>query len=404
MGVLKVGLVFAVMLFLIKRKMNIGLAMSLAGLGFAFIYFMQPIEVAQTALKTLTSYSTIRVVVALILVNWLERFMRHTGKITKMINSLKEISGDPRVSMATLPAILGLLPSPGGAKFSAPLVEEATVGLDISGNDKSYINYWYRHLWEYTFPLYPALILAAELLEVPVGQIAMYNIPFTVLAIILGIFFALKHIKVVKVEKSQGKESWLNFTKGIFPIIVIMILVIGFKVDVNLSIGIVLAWLIVESKLAIDQIWEQLRAGMSLNLVLLVFGTLFFKEMLVDSGGMDQLITDIKMSGIPNLAVMFFLPFAVGFLTGLNLPMVSITFPIVAILAKTGGGIDWALITYSYVCGFAGVMLSPVHLCFILSVDHFKSDFAKVYWRLWLPQSLMIIAAFGYYWLLRVAI
>jgi uncharacterized protein len=49
-----------------------------------------------------------------------------------------------------MPAFLGFLPSLGGAIFSAPLVEAAGKPYDLSPERKTAINYWFRHVWEYT--------------------------------------------------------------------------------------------------------------------------------------------------------------------------------------------------------------------------------------------------------------
>lgn len=43
--------------------------------------------------------------------------------------------------------------------------------------------------------------------------------------------------------------------------------------------------------------------------------------------------------------------------------------------------------------GFAEVMLSPVHLCLVLTGEHFEADMARVYRRLWIPQALVLAAA-----------
>ncbi|MCK4248223.1 MAG: DUF401 family protein, partial [Candidatus Omnitrophica bacterium] len=41
--------------------------------------------------------------------------------------------------------------------------------------------------------------------------------------------------------------------------------------------------------------------------------------------------------------------------------------------------------------GFAGVMISPVHVCLILTKDYFKADAAKVYLKLLLPVIILIL-------------
>lgn len=62
-----------------------------------------------------------------------------------------------------MPAFLGLLPSLGGARFSAPIVQEASEGIAVDDEQKSAINLWFRHIFEFSNPLMPGVILAAVL-------------------------------------------------------------------------------------------------------------------------------------------------------------------------------------------------------------------------------------------------
>ena len=65
--------------------------------------------------------------------------------------------------------LIGLLPMIGGAMFSAPMVEEASQGLNVSRERKTFVNYWFRHSLETIFPLYPSLVLAAGLIIIMFG-------------------------------------------------------------------------------------------------------------------------------------------------------------------------------------------------------------------------------------------
>ncbi|MBV5323544.1 DUF401 family protein, partial [bacterium] len=93
----------------------------------------------------------------------MEHQLRTTGMLKQMVVSLSNALPDRRMVMAALPAMIGMLPSPGGAVFSAPMVAEAAEGVVASPEQKALINYWYRHIWEYISPLYPGIILAAGL-------------------------------------------------------------------------------------------------------------------------------------------------------------------------------------------------------------------------------------------------
>ncbi|NLI91931.1 MAG: DUF401 family protein [Peptococcaceae bacterium] len=59
-----------------------------------------------------------------------------------------------------MPAFLGFLPSLGGAIFSAPLVRESGQRYGLSAEKLTVINYWFRHIWEFSNPIVPAVLLA----------------------------------------------------------------------------------------------------------------------------------------------------------------------------------------------------------------------------------------------------
>jgi len=50
--------------------------------------------------------------------------LKHLEKLDVIVSSLETLIGDSRLSLASIPAFIGLLPMPGGAMMSAPLVNE----------------------------------------------------------------------------------------------------------------------------------------------------------------------------------------------------------------------------------------------------------------------------------------
>ncbi|MFO0751886.1 MAG: DUF401 family protein [Thermodesulfovibrionales bacterium] len=48
--------------------------------------------------------------------------------------------------------------------------------------------------------------------------------------------------------------------------------------------------------------------------------------------------------------------------------------------------------TLAFASGFLGVLLSPVHLCLVLTREYFKADAWGIYKRI-IPASLVIMAA-----------
>ena len=117
------------------------------------------------AMSSATSLQTIGLasIVGLILV--MSRLMERSGNMTRLVERFSLLSRDARVVGAVMPALIGLLPMPGGALFSAPMVEASLHEHPVNEEQKTIINYWFRHVWEYWWPLYPGVVLAMALLD-----------------------------------------------------------------------------------------------------------------------------------------------------------------------------------------------------------------------------------------------
>jgi len=88
---------------------------------------------------------------------------------------------------------------------------------------------------------------------------------------------------------------------------------------------------------------------------------------------------------------LFALPLLVGFATGLSLGFVGITFPLLLPFMASDSAVNSYALFLAYASGVAGYLLSPVHLCLILSVEYFQANLAKVY-RYILPPLLAVEA------------
>jgi hypothetical protein len=133
-----------------------------------------------------------------------------------------------------------------------------------------------------------------------------------------------------------------------------------------------------------------------LDVIVLVFGVIIFKEMLQLSGAVDGIAKAITDAQIPYLIIFITLPFFVGLITGISVGFVGSTFPILLHLKET---LSYE-ISIAFVSGYAGVLLSPLHLCLILTKDYFKADILGIYKKI-LPATLIIffVALIEYFFL-----
>ena len=105
------------------------------------------------------------------------------------------------------------------------------------------------------------------------------------------------------------------------------------------------------------------------------------------------------------LVIIALLPFLVGMIAGITIAFVGSTFPILIPMIESMGQSNQMLsyIMLATVCGYVGVLLSPLHLCLILSNEYFQTKLSFVYKHLWYPCLAMTLIALGYFGLLHWA-
>jgi hypothetical protein len=106
---------------------------------------------------------------------------------------------------------------------------------------------------------------------------------------------------------------------------------------------------------------------------------------------------------IPLVPIAMILPFIVGLVGGITIAFVGATFPILVSLVNTLGQSSLMLpyMMLALVCGFAGVLVSPLHLCLLLSNEYFETDLLAVYRCLRLPVVALVAGGFLYFGALR---
>ncbi|AJE04034.1 DUF401 family protein [Geobacter pickeringii] len=391
---LKTIAVLAVVVWLLRRKVHLGTVMVAGSLLLALLYLTPPLRFLFGVRTALVSPQSLEMTATLVFTMIMENILRTTGTLKRMVESLSELLPDPRLVMAAMPAMIGMLPSPGGAVFSAPMVREASARLSLPADQKAMINYWYRHIWEYVSPLYPGIILVAGLSHIPYQRIVLANAPFAVSVVCWGALFCFAGIGSIPAaaENRTGRGRALRtFLFTIAPIVATLAAVVLFRVNPVIAMGSVTALLYAGHRYRPSAILTSLRESVSLKALFLVFGIMIFQETLRVTGALDGISRFFAASGLPVLLIITAIPFLAGLMTGLTIAYVGITFPILMPLMG-GDPPSLGLLALAFGSGFAGVMLSPVHLCLVLTREYFEADMSRVYRRLWIPQTLVLAA------------
>lgn len=388
MNTLKLALIFLIMIVLLTRRLSLWRVIALGGLGLVLFSMTPPLEAFLMMKQALYEKTVIDLLIVLALIMVLEEILRTENYLDKTLKSLDVLVPYPRFNLMLLPAFIGLIPSAGGARFSAPLVEKASEGMRITPEEKSYVNFFYRHITEYMLPIYPNVILASTITGLSVASMLTYMTPYGIINIFLGLYFVLKIPKVQKKESSEKKRTMLlPFLFATLPIFSIVIFVVGFHIEVKYAVLAVVVALILYHRYTPKKIYETIKKSLHLKTLWLVIVIMAFKGLLEGTGLLSDLPSLAEKLPFPPFIAFALIFFFLGLITGLQTAAVGLGLPI--ILAITGS-ITPFMAGALYACGLCGQMLTPLHLCLTLTCDYFNASLAKVMKMLLLPELSLI--------------
>jgi hypothetical protein len=277
----------------------------------------------------------------------------------------------------------------GGAMFSAPMVDEVGDRIGVDQERKLFVNYWFRHIWEYCFPLYPAVMLAAALLNLETFQFAAMTWPLTAVAALSGVVFGLIGIPNQpdnEPSPSARRDSVRTLVTSVWPVVMVIVLSLTLPIHPGaaliLSLVVTTALMMAVKRVSVRTLGRILYERIPWETVAVVFGALVFRRVLDGSGAVSAVSHALTASHVPPAVVAFFIPFISGLLTGLAIGAISIGFPVALPLIASGGAIAPGWAAWLMAGGFLGVMCSPLHLCLSLTQAYFEADWGPTYRRI----------------------
>ncbi len=400
---------FAIIIFLIRKKYNFGLSLLLGStiVGIFSIGEIEPIEIPRAFIEaTIYSYEssqiitdTIELALLMTLIFMLAKCMQETGAIKKLIDSMRSIFTKGG-TLGIIPAIYGLMPVPGGALFSAPTIDEEGDKYKLDKNQKNFLNVWFRHIW---FPIYPIssamiLITSVKFANFDIIFLILANIPAFFTSVLIGIFYLKKFIKNSTKQKIIIKKDYSGFIYLLPPTLPLILYGIlqmfgipqirSFLIGVLFSI-ILLFYLIDKTKKEYIQI---LRKSITYNLALAIFGIMIFRQMFEISHANIVLKDIILGAHIPILSMVIIIPLILGVLTGYNLGSVALSYPILVPFFPTD--INFVtlvgLTSLIFMSSLVGYLISPIHLCNVVSSDYLKTDTTRMY-KMYIPAAFILL-------------
>jgi uncharacterized protein len=317
------------------------------------------------------------------------------GKLFNRMSALfLKIFKDNRIAAAASAAFIGFLPMPGGSLISAPFVEKLLP--DHENHEKMAVNYWYRHIWEYFFPLYAGLAWIITVLNASPLTILTVMGPMTLIMALWGIPILLKK-KKREIPELATSENPFKLLVISWPIIMAVILSIVFKVPLPLAVLVSLTAFVVKERKLTKHILPFILRKKTVYLIFLVSGMVFFDSITRSSGVAGELYETMRGNGSEIFIIA--VPMICGLLTGITIGFVSISFPILSPFLVVDNVAQIDLILLAYTAGFCGVLISPMHLCLIITTDFYKTTLGKVYPFLIKATAGTFITALVYYFI-----
>ena len=395
----------AVLVVLLRLGLRIGKAMMVSAVALAVLLGVTPgamggrlaAEWRELPLTETTPYLFVSLTALLLLVNVVGEAMGQIGLSARLVPAMHGLFRSRRAALAAIPLLMGMLPTPGGIMLSAPMVREAGDRIGVERSRLAAINFFFRHQWEPVWPLFPALPLIVAILGVPAGRVIGYHLALSLAGILGGIVALLlvgipprraEHMPAPGHLGSHAKD----FLHALWPILFTGVLFVIWRVPPALGVLLAIFGLLLLHRVEVRRWGGIFKAAREPDMVLLLFGALWFKLILEASGAVGDVVGFFNQVHMPPLLVLFVLPFLVSFSTGVTAPTVAITYPFLLPFIRTPDGMSLSAETLAFAGVVFGLAVSPIHLCLALSASYFKTPLIQIVLKV-LPPALCVAGA-----------
>jgi integral membrane protein (TIGR00529 family) len=332
-------------------------------------------EAGRALLHVFTHWVDLRVFVYMFFSMLLAGILKEKGILDLMVDSAGSIGC--RFSLAAVPAMIGLMPMPGGALVSAIAMKKRYFeDAKLSREWATYLNYWFRHVWVPSWPLFQSMVITASVFAVEPTLVASHTWPATIAAIAAGAIVTAPIMAGLKCPRLEG-AGVKGLLVSLSPFILVAFLAFGLHINLLYSLIITVALVAVVLRPGRRELREALKLATSPRIHAIILEALLFKNLLILTRAPQALMAALRNSPLPIDAVVYLIPFILGLSAGGETFFAATAMPLLADVIAGGSGIDWKLMLLAYTGGYLGVMASPVHLCIALTADYYKAGLGK---------------------------
>ncbi|WBW95892.1 DUF401 family protein [Oceanirhabdus sp. W0125-5] len=403
MAFLKLGISLALILLLVNKKVNRGLALGLGAIVLSILFGKGIFHAPSRLLYTFTEPRSINITLSVTLICVLGYYMGEFGILNKMIEYLELMLQSSKKSIMFAPAFVGTLLVSGGALMSCPIVETLGCKLNLQKDKQAAVNMVFRHALYFIFPLSSTLILAIELGNFEMGHFVLMQLPMALSMWIIGYVAYLRNVKETSIE-SNTNEKWIksfgmlllysspisislvSYTLGDYP------LFINIAFGIIVSIVLVLILPDIKQNFSKEKLLGGFTKGIKLSIVLSIIGIMFFKNVVNDIPEIYDSIEGIIRIGIPLEIILFICCAVISYPLASVQPAVAILFPMIIPLAPDYiTALRYGM--FIYTSAFMFYYISPLHMCQVLTLEYFNLKIKDLYnnYKLLLPATYAVM-------------
>jgi integral membrane protein (TIGR00529 family) len=390
------GISFAFLGIMVYKRVNLGVTLTSTAILLSFLS-MEFGEIPSVFLETSTSALTISLVSVTFGIMLLSQLYKETELIRIMSLDLSGLLRNAKLVVGLLPAVIGLLPVPGGALMSAPLIETEANKLELKKDMKTYVNVWFRHT---IFPVYPmsqVLILTAALTGISLTSLIMRQSPVVILMVAVGYLIAFRKVSTIKnnTERTRLGPNLKSLLTAFSPILAMIFPVAMFRIDVSIAAFIGVAVLLLITRPSLKTLSMPFRNKAIYGVTLAAYGAMLLRDVTIASGVSDFVGSMIASGNVNEVVLLSTVPAVLGFLVGSPSGGIAISVPMLA------GTLNFTPNTAGllYIAAYLGYVGAPTHLCLVLTADYFKCPLGRLYKYLIPSLAISFVAAIFVYFL-----
>lgn len=378
--------IFAVILFLLKMKRPLYMAMTLGIISAIVLYGISWNKAWDLIGYGIFQKDTMELLLAFYGINLLQKAMEIQNHQKESSDKIATIFLSNRKNIMVMPFLMGLLPNAGAILLAAPVIESLS-GSSLSKEEKAFVTSYYRHISESFLPTYSYIILAVKLSGIDMGRFQIAMLPVVFVLFYLGYLF---YVRKVPNQKQYGKISdtkmhLMQFLKQYWAIILLVITILLGNVPVHIAIYPVVALFLVINRFQKKELKEIITSAVQMPMMLDTVVVMVFKEILLFSSVLDKILNLFMTFQIP-LVIVFGLLFFIGSLIAGSQAIIALGIPL-AFASIPNGGVGLLILAIG--AAFSASQMSPTHVCLSIVTEYFYCSF----WEL-VKKTLPLAAIF----------